>query len=432
MSIRTYIFTLLTGLVLLIAVGLSFQSARFFIDSFGMVIENVMFSIGQQYPEPGKTEQKVLRYHVTTDWDKVPQQVRNYFPTIPEEKNELHTKFIDWIYIQPPKKVYSLIVVEREDKTVFVSHYNENVHAQHEGEQPKDNFLIDPMILIILVGLSVLAIFILVLLYIFKKIALPVESLQQWAKNLKISELNKPCPDFTFKELNGLANLIHENLTSVASSVEREQEFLSYASHELRTPIAVIRSNTALLEKISPAPSDKERQVRDRIQRASLTMKSMTETLLWLSREGKIEMAIESANLGQLVKNTQSELAYLLAGKKVTVNIEVDDSQLSLAVTPSIIVLNNLIRNAFQHTQQGHVDIIQQGCEVTISNVESAQINPKSQKDELGFGLGMKLVEKLTAQFSWPYQITDTDKGYRVAVCFLPDKLLTTQTIKPE
>ncbi|WP_281561442.1 HAMP domain-containing sensor histidine kinase [Thalassomonas sp. RHCl1] len=418
MSIRTYIFALLTSLVLLIAVVLSVQSGRLFINSFAIVIESLMFDIGQQYPDEGKTEQRILKYHVTTQWDKVPEQVREHFPAIPEEKNKLHTRFIDWIYIQPPKKVYSLIAVERGEQTVFVSHFNEDVHAKHQNKLPKDRFLIDPMILIILLGLAVLAIFILVLLYIFKKIAVPVESLQQWGKNLKISELTKPCPDFTFKELNGLAKLMHENLASVAASVEREQAFLSYASHELRTPIAVIRSNAALLEKISPGPTAKERQIRDRIQRASLTMKSMTETLLWLSRDGETEMTVETTGLGQLVKNTREELSYLLAGKAVTVAVEVDDSQIALAITPSVIVLSNLIRNAFQHTQQGHVEIRQHGHEVTITNITAKQIKPNAKQDELGFGLGMKLVEKLTGQFGWPYQLSQVANGYRASISF--------------
>ena len=422
MSIRTYIFALLTGLMLLIAVVLSIQSGRLFINSFGIVIESLMYDIGMQYPEQGKTEQKILKYHVTTQWDKVPEQVRAHFPAIPDERNQLHTKFIDWIYIQPPKKVYSLMVVERDGKSIFVSHFNENVHAKREKKLSRDDFIIDPMILIILIAVMVVVIFILVLMYIFKKIAVPVESLQQWARGLKISELNKPCPDFTFKELNALAKLIHDNLTSVAGAVEREQAFLSYASHELRTPIAVIRSNAALLEKISPTPSAKERLVRDRIQRASLTMKSMTETLLWLSREGKIEMTVEKADLGELIKTTQAELAYLLSGKAVTVNLDLeqkDDSKLIfLALTPSIIVLSNLIRNAFQHTQQGHVDIVQRGHQVTIVNVESGQLAQKPVRDELGFGLGMKLVEKLTTQFAWPYQIQQTQDGYRVDISF--------------
>ena len=417
MSIRTYIFALLTSFVLLIAVILSYQSARLFIGSFGMVIEDMMLQIAEEYPNNGKVEQTVLEYHVTTDWQKVPQPVRNYFPVIPKETEQLHSKFVDWAYIAPPKKIYSLLVLNRDGKQVFVSRFKENIHDEMAAEH-EDDFVIDPMVIIILVGLSGIIIFILVLLYVFKKIAVPMESLQAWGKQLKLTELGKARPDFRFKELNDLAALIHDNLASVADSVEREQTFLSYASHELRTPIAVMRSNSALLEKVNPYPSEKEREIRDRIQRASFTMKSMTETLLWLSRDGNADMQIESTKLGVLVSNAQTELAYLLAGKNVEVNVCTDQSSVPLAVVPSMIVLNNLLRNAFQHTQCGQVDILQRGSEVIINNIEHDSNDFNGLEEELGFGLGMQLVEKLTTQFAWPFSVSQGQNGYHVTVNF--------------
>ncbi len=417
MSIRTYIFALLTSLVLFIAVILSYQSARLFIGSFDIVIEDLMLQIGKTYPEPGKEAQNILEYHVTTDWNKVPQAVRDQFPVIPSETDKLHSKFVDWAYIAPPKKIYSLLVMNRDGEQVFVSRFNENIHQEME-EDHDGEFFIDPMVMIVLVGLSGIATFIIVLLYVFKKVALPMESLQQWAKHLKLTDLNNERPDFRFKELNGLAALIHSNLASVANSVEREQAFLSYASHELRTPIAVMRSNSALLEKVNPSPSEKERVIRDRIQRASLTMKSMTETLLWLSREGDADVPFDKVHLGKIIENTQAELTYLLAGKSVSVSVDIDDIEVSLAETPAVIVLNNLIRNAFQHTQQGTVTIKQQGHKVTIVNVESNQDSIDNNHEELGFGLGMQLVEKLSNQFGWHYSINQDNKGYQVSIIF--------------
>ena len=417
MSIRTYIFALLTSLVLLIAVILSFQSARLFISSFDVVIEKTMIEIAQKYPEADQIEQKILGYHVTTDWTKVPQPVRNYFPVIPSETEELHSKFVDWVYIAPPEKVYSLLVVDREDGQVFVSRFRENVHEK-VAEDHKDEFFIDPMVVIILFGLAGISIFILMLLYVFKKVALPMESLQQWAKQLKLDELDKERPDFRFTELNELANLIHNNLASVADSVEREQAFLSYASHELRTPIAIMRSNSALLEKVNPNPSEKERIIRDRIQRASLTMKSMSETLLWLSREEDSGVPIDNVHLGTLINNTQSEMAYLLVGKTVSVNIDVDETECALATIPAVIVLNNLIRNAFQHTQHGKVEIKQREDTVVITNIEFDQSEMNDTNEDLGFGLGMQLVEKLTSRFGWHYQIKNDSNGYQVSISF--------------
>jgi len=427
MSIRTYLFTLLTGLVLIIATALSYQSGHLFIDSMNFTVEKTMFTIGQTYPEAGKQEQAVLGYHVTTNWQKVPEQVRQRFPEIPMELNVNHSIFEDWIYIAPPARIYSLMVVERAGKQIFVSRFHEDV--QHKIKQHKvhgkEHFFIDPMVVVLLVGLSAIVIFVLSLIYAFKKISQPVEALQAWARKLTMTDLDTRLPDFKFKELNALAKLMHGNLTSMAGSIKREQDFLSYASHELRTPIAILTSNSVLLDKINPNPSDKERAIRERIQRASLTMKSMTETLLWLSREGETDMPVEQICLGLLVENTQQELAYLLAGKNVFVNLKTDETNCELAVTPTIIVLNNLIRNAFQHTQSGHVDIIQTQNKVQITNIESDFDDVSEVKCELGFGLGMQLVEKLTQQFGWCYDKQDIDNGYQVVIVFAQSEQTT-------
>ena len=440
MSIRTYIFALLTSLVLLMAVVGSYLSASLFIGSFQRSTENMMIKIGHQYPENDKIEQNILGYHVTTAWEKVPQPVRDYFPVIPRKNGKLYSKYIDWIYIAPPNKIYSLLVVNHKGKPVFVSNYLDNVQEKVEQMHEQDSFKIDPIVRIILFGLSGIALFIVMLLSVFKKIAVPVESLQGWAKSLKISELNNALPNFRFKELNDLANLIHNNLASVAESIKREQDFLSYARHELRTPIAVIRSNSALLEKINPTPTEKERNVRDRINRASLTMKSMTETLLWLSREAEISMPMKQASLGDLVEHMHTELAYLLTGKEVSVTLNTDESTVPLAITPTLIVLNNLIRNAFQHTQEGFVTITQSNDSVTITNVEktvettvkvddntNTNTNTKaSTEDNLGFGLGMQLVEKLTKQFHWHFSIQQENNSYQVTISFCTDDNLIT------
>ncbi|MBL4763987.1 MAG: HAMP domain-containing histidine kinase [Colwellia sp.] len=417
MSLRTYIFTLLTTLVLIIAVTFSIQSGRFFVSAIDMSIERMMAEIGHQYPCAGKSEERVLSFHVTTDWQKVPAAVRAHFSTIPVEHNVHHSKFVDWILISPPKEVYSLMVVERGEQLVFVSRYSDDLQKLLKEQNPDE--LINPIVLVILIGLSGIVLFVVTLLFVFRKIAVPVESLQAWAKKLTIDDLGKPRPDFRFKELNSLAVLIHHHLVSVAESVKREQQFLSYASHELRTPIAVLRSNCALLEKINPNPSDKERIVRDRMQRASLSMKSMTETLLWLSREGELDMPIEQVNLGELISRLYTELSYLLTAKPIEVKLDLDDSLVNIAVTPSIIVLNNLIRNAFQHTQQGVVTIEQRHNKVIITNIEAAAAEiAEIESSELGFGLGMQLVEKLTVQFGWPFKASKIVRGYQATVQF--------------
>ena len=416
MSIRTYLIVSLASLVLLISAFLSFQSASIFIGAFHMASEDIMLKLSDEYPKNGLTEQRVLNYHITTDWDKVPVQIKQHFPEPPVEEEELHTRFIDWNYISPPNHIYSLVLVRRDGMTIYVSKFKENLRQEIENEHD-DGFFIDPMLVIILIGIAFFVLFVVTLLFVFKKVAQPMESLREWANQLTIDNINQPLPAFRFKELDALATLIHNNFNSLAASVEREKKFLSYASHELRTPIAVLRSNCSLLEKVNATPSDKERMIRERINRASLTMKSMTETLLWLSRDDADEMPIESVNLGAIVQQSYEELSYLIAGKSINVTVNVDDTQLRLAKTPATLVINNLIRNALQHTQQGTVELSLENDCLRITNTESAN-NEEQFTSELGFGLGNQLIQNLITRFNWQFEKEIIENQYRVTVHF--------------
>lgn len=423
MSLRLYILSILTTVVLLISSLLSYQSVRFFFDGFDIFYSSLMQELGSVYPEGDKDYQEVLDYYITTDWQKLPEPVRRIFKQPPTEYNTNFTEFHDWIYIAPPERVYSVMAVKNNDdnKVVYVARYTEQLVAKLKEENARDGgrFHIDPMLLLIILGISTIALFVFVVLVIFKRLAKPVESLQNWASTLTIKDVDKSIPNFKFRELNALAELIRKNMASEANVIQREQKFLNYASHELRTPIAVLRTNSSLLEKINPNPSEKERKIRDRISRASLTMKSMTETLLWLSREESIDMPIELLNMGQLLRDAEQELGYLLNGKEIELSIETDSSLVAVAKIPCQILLNNLVRNAFQHTQQGTVSIKHENNQVEIHNVEShSEFTEQVQGDSLGFGLGMQLVEKLSEQFGWKITTEQVGNEFKVTIQF--------------
>lgn len=415
MSIRFYLFAVLTSVVLIISALLSYQSAHFFFESSDNYYSGLMVDIGKNHSDA----EQIFGHYVTKDWQQVPEPVRRIFKNPPSEYNKKFTEFVDWIVIAPPEKIYSLMAVKNGQEVVYVSWFSETVRqdVRKQIEEQDGWFNFDPIVTLILVAIVAICLFVLVLLFIFKRLAKPSELLESWAKKLSIAELEQPLPDFKFKELNAVAKIIHQNIASEANAIQREQEFLRYASHELRTPIAVLRANTTLLEKVNPNPSEKERNIRERIVRASLTMKSMTETLLWLSRDEGVDMAEEQVSLAELLRQSAQELNYLLNGKDISVEISGDDTLISVAKTPCEIVINNLVRNAFQHTQEGCVFISQQQNRVTIKNVENEREDTANASD-LGFGLGMQLVNNLVAQFNWQIESRQDDNSHTVNVRF--------------
>ena len=262
---------------------------------------------------------------------------------------------------------------------------------------------------------------------VMKKIAKPVESLRGWAKSLNQNNLQNTPPDFTYNELNTLATLIRSSLLSAHESLEREQRFLSYASHELRTPISVIRSNVELLNRLSEKTplSDKQQLTLQRIERAGLTMSDLTETLLWLSRNDDQQSAPEPVNLAEKITTLSNELDYLLNSKQVDVLINTDNQSTTIntEATACHIVLTNLIRNAYQHTQQGQVRITQQGSRVIIVNSSEQTDMPHATNNtnkpaNIGYGLGLELSEKIIKRHGWVYEVNDMPGRYEVVVDF--------------
>ncbi len=112
-----------------------------------------------------------------------------------------------------------------------------------------------------------------------------------------------------------------------------------------------------------------------------------------------------------LVTTISDELAYLLQGKEVSVAVETNEYTLEASPIAVRIVLGNLIRNAFQHTQVGSVTINQTDAGVEIINQNTAEPDSKETQTSLGFGLGLQMVGQLTAAMGWQYHYTTSDNG---------------------
>ncbi|UPR54455.1 HAMP domain-containing histidine kinase [Vibrio cyclitrophicus] len=411
-SLRIYVLMaiLVTGVTTILV--LSALSINYFISGMDVAIRGSMIAQAQQeVVKPGKpiTNQE---FTVATQWSDLPQGIQTYIEQSNVELNVISKRVLGKSIFAPPKEGYFVMKVMKGDEVRYVSAV---------FDQTQDHFLEDKavphFVTIFLTALAAIVLFFAILVLILRKVASPVEQLKNWAKSLDKDNLNEPTPDFHFSELNTLANIISESLSSVQSSLEREQKFLGYASHELRTPIAVTRTNSELLEKLilKGKSPEKQLEVIDRIKRAGFTMTDLTETLLWLTRQEDKDLPLQSIHLGELLQQINHDLSYLLNGKAVVVNLESDDTQCQLPVGLTRIVLTNLIRNAFQHTGSGIVDMVQVGSKVTIANHNT---DGTVEDNHLGFGLGLELTEKLLAQYQWQYHNQELAGGREVWVDF--------------
>ena len=430
-SLRLYFFISVVLLGSTMAIGFSVLSVNYFIDGLDKGLNIVMRELAKTTIVSDGQPKDIVGFNVASRWQDTPELIQQRFISAPKKIGQLQKiKEQESIFSMPKNLYFVVLYYNSAGEERFISRVilDKDRPVIVGSKQPEKRFY-----WAFATALAAIAFFAFFLMMIMQKIAKPIESLKLWAKSLNQNNIQDSHPDFTYNELNVLAALVQNSLISAHQSLNREQRFLSYASHELRTPISVIRSNVDLLKRLSEQSplSDKQELTLQRIERAGLTMSDLTDTLLWLSRNDEQTVIPEAINLSEKIKQLCNELDYLLNAKHVAIEIHSEEGSQSIAATACHIVLSNLIRNAYQHTQQGQVKITQCGSRVSIINsssdstIDSSMINSRAHKRPhkeatMGYGLGLQLSEKIIKRQGWLYEITEAQGYYHVTVDFSP------------
>jgi signal transduction histidine kinase len=417
LSLRWFVGLAFLFLALALVAGYTLLSADYFIRGMDNITTVHMERTAQQYLQAGsenerRESQSTLGYRVFPEWQQVPESLRAHFDVEPQQANTLH-KFFNRERSDPKRSIEFLFPYGQGDDRVYVTYY---VSPETISAMVRSNSRAIRHKLWLISAVSALALSILIWVFL-RGISRPMVRLVEWTGSLDPQTLQAAPPDFRYQELNQLAQLIRNSLSTVQDSLDREHRFLRHTSHELRTPIAVIRNNVQLLRKLQADDkehNEPEQRAIERLDRASLTMKHVTETLLWLSRDSAERLPTSDVALDELVQRLAGEVEYLLEDKPVEVELDTEPCRLQVPDMVARIVLGNLIRNAFQHTWEGRVKIRQRGPSVEI-------INPQSDEDSdgnLGFGLGLKLTGQLCAKLNWSYVNAASNGERRAAIQF--------------
>jgi len=149
-----------------------------------------------------------------------------------------------------------------------------------------------------------------------KRISQPIEALAK-ATDMEKSELI--VPDFPV-EVERLAKSFNQLLGRLNQKIEQEQQFVSDASHELRTPVAAIRGHVTLLKRRWREHPEIVEDSLNYIDEESLRMKRMIEELLTISRGNHFSMENEIFDLSEFTDRTVKEIQPALTQKIIFEN----------------------------------------------------------------------------------------------------------------
>ncbi len=205
-------------------------------------------------------------------------------------------------------------------------------------------------------------------------------------------------------EFHSLAGSFDRMLDRIQQTVEREKQFTSDASHELRTPVAAILSSCEYMTGYAESMDDM-RDSAEGIKRETERMSKLISELLMISRMDKntLKASMEKIDLGELVSFVCDEQEEINRSGSITLHRDISEGIFVLADRYMLARLAiNLISNAYTYGRDGG--------NITVSLTESGGCAALEVADD-GIGISAEDIPRTWERF---YRVdasrTATDK----------------------
>lgn len=226
------------------------------------------------------------------------------------------------------------------------------------------------------------------------------------------------------REINDLGHAFNDLLVTQNQRLQHERQFISDASHELRTPIAAIRGNLSLIRRRGDAHPEVIPESLNFIDEESLRMQHLIENLLHLSRADRAKLTLVDQDLSflllQLGEHYQPSLSQPL---KLAIDADIHVKG-NAEMLQQIVVA--LLDNAHKyspadqpitlslHATDHDVRLAVSDCGEGIPDDQKAAIfqrfyrvdQSRSQEVE-GSGLGLAIVQQLVSLNHAKIEVTD-------------------------
>lgn len=254
----------------------------------------------------------------------------------------------------------------------------------------------------------------------------PVDAMTSAARRIGAQDLTSRLPvPASNDEISRLATAWNEMLQRLEESFNRMQRFTADAAHELRTPLASIRTAAELTLR-RPRTSDEYRQALRQIIEISCRMQGLTEALLAMARGQvpNIGPGMTTADLGALVDGLVTEMRPLFDDKGLKLELDVRRVLAEVEAEAIRRAVAILLDNAIKHTPGGGtitvatrsedgkalVQVTDTGCGIAVEELPRIfdrfyRVDSSRDRKTGGFGLGLSIAK----------QIADSHSGSLVA-----------------
>ncbi|MBV7270623.1 sensor histidine kinase [Winogradskyella luteola] len=205
-----------------------------------------------------------------------------------------------------------------------------------------------------------------------------------------------------FKEFNQVVITL---MDQVKKDFQNLREFNENISHEIQTPLAIIRNKIILLLE-SQNLDDKERQWVQVVYQEANKLSKIGKSLTLISRiENQEFIRQDLVDIHTIVDNIINNMEEIIRFKNLVLKVKLIPVKIKCDLILANILFTNLIKNAVQHNYDGgYISILldEERFEITnsgeVSQVETEQLFHRFQKSDTttdSLGLGLSINQKI-------------------------------------
>ena len=147
--------------------------------------------------------------------------------------------------------------------------------------------------------------------YISKKMLSPIRQITEAAESISLYDLSQriAVPE-TKDEIHTLVITFNDMIDRLQENFKKENQFISDASHELKTPIAIIQGYINMIDRWGKDDPEILNESIDSIKSETEHMNKLIQQLLYLARDtqGKNQINIEQVSLYEIAEDVTKEI----------------------------------------------------------------------------------------------------------------------------
>lgn len=291
-------------------------------------------------------------------------------------------------------KKYSVIAQEFPEGTLYMA---KDLRLFEDQEEIFVTSILSLALIILLASLALA-------FYASRKISRPITKFTKTLANLQPKNLTVYIDkNFHDAELNQIANAVNRLIAQIDDNIQRERKFVAMASHELRTPVAIVLGAANVLEK-RKALSSEDNKTLQRIIHASKDMSENIQSLLALAKATKDQPLFSVFDIAVLLRELHENYTLENTTYQARLDFQLPDNAVMVEADRVLarIVVRNLVSNALQHTT-GKVTVSLQTDSLAVSDEGSKHSSPSQEADDTNqhSGLGLYIVGLACDALAW-------------------------------